>query len=1085
VIGRGARATEALLLAEVAALDAAARAEPRLLARPVRVVVPSRSLREHVAAAIVRHFGRGVAGVVVQTLHGVALEILAAAGEAAPRGDALFPVLVRRAARAEPALRDALEPLEDAWGVVAAAVADLLDAGFDPDTLQREAVEDALAAAASGPDAALGPDAHARAAALVRVAGRAAREAARLGVGRRGARLARAAEWLRADDGLLPSRARLVHGFADATGVASDLLEALARAPGARVFLDRPPDPAEPAREDAGAAFTDRLRARLGAVLPVREDPRREPPARRAGVRASGAWVEARAAGERIRALLDAGASPERIGVVARDLGPYALGLRAHFTRLGIPFSGVGALGPPAGAGRRLHALLELLVRGEVTPADRWLDALRGIGRLHRFDLRVALHAAGAARLRDVARLEVDALLAGDSYLPLPVRRGLVEVEGEDGERATRLGRRRLDGDALRAAVQSAQRCAAALAAWPGQAPVSAHLVALAAFADEMLRWHPHAPERRLLAERVQELEAELAGDPELERDELGALLERALRGAGCDPLGGAGAGVQVLGAVEARARSFDHLFLLGLNRDVFPRPFLEDPLLPDDARARLEALFPEIPLKRRGFDEEHYLFAQLLSASPEVVLSWQIAGDDGRARAPSPLVERLRLAEDSLPLVDAPSLQARPDGSSPPPRTGQEAALAEALHGTRASFTALLPAALAEREELDRAPGAPPDAARLARARLAVLDELDVHPLRAPGLGPFFGFAGPVRPALDPRREPLAVTRIEGLVACPWQLFLERLLGVEPPPDALEALPELTPLRVGSFVHRVLQRIVADALGDPLDGDPLALADAAAREPRAVAWPAPDALERILHEEARAVLRAEGIGLAGFAALLIESARERIEAARGLGWPEPGSDVRCLGAEVEGVAELAGPDGRTLRVPFRADRADLAGGVPRLIDYKTGAVPEGADRRAKLLARVRTGSSLQAATYAAATGGEGRFLFLKAGPVPEAVFEASAGDTEMRSALEAGVRTALAVFERGSFFPRLSEVDKAAVPERCKRWCEVHAACLFGDASARARLREWTRRAAPASDAEAALLALWRLPKPPKGGAA
>ena len=52
-IGRGPRALEALLLERVAALAAAARADPRLLAQPVRIVVPSRSLADHVGERLV------------------------------------------------------------------------------------------------------------------------------------------------------------------------------------------------------------------------------------------------------------------------------------------------------------------------------------------------------------------------------------------------------------------------------------------------------------------------------------------------------------------------------------------------------------------------------------------------------------------------------------------------------------------------------------------------------------------------------------------------------------------------------------------------------------------------------------------------------------------------------------------------------------------------------------------------------------------------------------------------------------------------------------------------------------------------
>jgi len=46
--------------------------------------------------------------------------------------------------------------------------------------------------------------------------------------------------------------------------------------------------------------------------------------------------------------------------------------------------------------------------------------------------------------------------------------------------------------------------------------------------------------------------------------------------------------GVPVLTVTEARGRTFDHLFVLGLNAGSFPRPLGEDPLLPDAVRSAL-----------------------------------------------------------------------------------------------------------------------------------------------------------------------------------------------------------------------------------------------------------------------------------------------------------------------------------------------------------------------------------------------------------------------------------------------------------------------------------------------------------------
>src|SRR4051794_41601487 len=114
------------------ALLAEVRKDPSLLKVPVRIVVPSRSLRLHLSAAIVRRRGRSVAGVSVQTLFGLASEILERSGEAAPRGGSLLDVFAQRAARAEPSLRRGLEDLADGFAAVTRTGGGPLDARFAP-----------------------------------------------------------------------------------------------------------------------------------------------------------------------------------------------------------------------------------------------------------------------------------------------------------------------------------------------------------------------------------------------------------------------------------------------------------------------------------------------------------------------------------------------------------------------------------------------------------------------------------------------------------------------------------------------------------------------------------------------------------------------------------------------------------------------------------------------------------------------------------------------------------------------------------------------------------------------------------------
>ena len=215
LVARGALAAEAAVLDRLAELLDAARQDPSLLALPVRVVVPSRSLRVHVAAAVVR--SRAAAGVLVQTLHGLAFEILERAGEAEPRGLPLAEILSQRLAAKEPSLRSGLGDLVDGYGGVAATARDLLDAGLEP--VHADAALEALSL--DGPYVA-SRAAVERARALVRVAARTEEELRRREMGTLGSILRRASDLLEADpERVLPARAVLIHGFADATGVAS------------------------------------------------------------------------------------------------------------------------------------------------------------------------------------------------------------------------------------------------------------------------------------------------------------------------------------------------------------------------------------------------------------------------------------------------------------------------------------------------------------------------------------------------------------------------------------------------------------------------------------------------------------------------------------------------------------------------------------------------------------------------------------------------------------------------------------------------------------------------------------------------
>jgi len=1079
---RGAIASESHLLEELCVLACAGVDDPGLLLKPVLVIAPSRSLREHLSARLVERHGRTVTGISIQTLDALVASILARAGEPSGFDNALLPALIRQLARREASLRDSLDALSRGYAPVVGEVTDLLDAGLE--SAHADAVIEGIGENSRGALAK-------RAAAVVRVAARASEQLEDLGIAHLSTRVRRACELIDENPKrVLPARAVFVFGYADATGLQMDLIEMLLRRCGARVYLDHPADPDNPESPDPGIAFSDRFSARMrGAVgvetLDLSEGTSR---AKVRVLRAPGLEAEVRGIANRVREALDTGVQPERVGVVTRNLDLYRSALRVQFGRLGIPISGIDPREVVAPAvRRRILALQALLLAGRRAPVDLWLDLVCALPSTaqspaplsaeERSDLRVAFHASGVARLVDMARLEA---FAGGARSRLP-RRGL--ALSEDGTPFA--PRRKLPTGRFAVAASAARRVSEHLATWPERAALSDHLGALESLVVEHLCWPPEDSARTAL---LAQIEAAGSGDFELDREDFWLYFDARTRKMLTIPIGGAGGGVAVLSVEQARSRTFERLFLIGLSREVFPRPIGEAPLLPDSLRRSLRAVLPDLPVKREGYDEERYLFAQLLSSSPNTVVSHPVVDEDGRRRPASPLLERLRSSDpEELPGFWQPSECA----DSRPLRTAYEHAQIAGLSGTRNQFARALRVAVAERSKFDpdpiEIPGDRGDEARAA-ARISVLEEWDPRGDRRFELGPYYGFLGPIADAADPRRAPLYVTGIEKVARCPWQAVLGQLLRVEPLPDALADLPSADALIIGNLVHGVLQEIVAERL--PAGGH--TLEDVAVRDPVQVPWPDRDRLRDLLDHRARTILRDEGISTPGFERVLIDRARDCVESARGLDWPAEGSDVGVIGVEVEGAVSLQDCSGAERELRFRADRIDRVAGVLRSIDYKTGKAltdrkkPE--TRRRRLFEGVSGGAALQVLAYAMggtqASGdrsAQGRYLYLGVDtPEHARVAAVDSEDSDFSDAFERVAEVAFEAWDRGSFTPRLIDAYNRQEPQMC-RSCSVKEACLRGDSGSRRRLDQWVESARSAKTekslaAERATLQLWDL---------
>ncbi|MBD3850717.1 MAG: PD-(D/E)XK nuclease family protein [Acidobacteria bacterium] len=1047
----GARSAERRLLEEIDRLSTSAVEEIGL---PLRVVVPSRSLRHHLIRVIARSRG-GVAGLQIQTLFGLALEAVARSGLDSPRADAGFEVQVRRLAAAEPTLRGSLDGLTDGYDAVVGAVRDLLDAGFLPGNEDGvlERIEDVAGEVA--------PERLERSAALVRLAAAAFDEAEELGLRRstRALQLAEDALQMAGPD-LVPTRTLLVHGFADVTGVAADLLVALVRVLGGTVILDRPPDPAVPERDDLGGAYLTRLEERMAHLdRETDEDIDRAPEIELA--EAPDVEAEARWVAERIRDLLDRGIEAEEIGVVGRTLELMALPLRRHFHRLGVPFSGVGATVPGAGPRRRLRRLTELLRRGPSAQVDLWIEARAGHSGLT--ELLLGLRVLGVLRLADLADLPGAAAPPGG--VRLPVAFGPEEEIEEDGE-----SRRRLSNEVLGRAVTEAGDLVSVLDGWPAAALTSAHrrhtFQVLAA-----LGWDGDAEESRVVYDALDGLCGELPTGFELSQGEWLKLLGDRLDGVGEVPLGGDGAGVQVMTVMESRARTFGHLHVVGVNRGVFPRVGHEDPMLPEAVRARLAAdVLPEMPVKGRSADEERYLFAQLLSSAPSVSLSWHVYGSDGTL-TPSPFVDRLRLREGVEDPASITQLWSYGEIDSRP-RPAYELAVLEAPTAGARGIGTMLEAAVAEgrADAGSRSNSVPPEEVAAARADLLAAVE---RPPGATGLSPWFGFSGALVETDD---DALWVTHAEGIGTCPWRAFVQRRLGVQPMPDPLLGLPGIDGPLVGQVVHRVLDAIVVNAIEQ--GGE---LTEAISRDPVRVRWPSPDTLNELLEQEAHRVAAREGLAPIGMAPLLSARARQFLEVERDLEW---GSGVlpTVLGSEVEGWVLVPGVESRLW---FRADRVDGEGGAALLVDYKAAkpAVDASTEpfRSNNIRTRIARGRLLQAAAYSRAEGvssGTGRYLYLK--PIDGCKDEireisVAADNHDFIEPFEAALRAIAAARSQGVAFPRVEEADGTSAGH-CG-FCPVAEACRRDDSAFRHDLVRWMNSDEGGNDpAIAAARALWWL---------
>lgn len=1011
-------ALEEWLLAELSAHRERLRANPDLLREAgLRIVVPDHRYRTQLLARLGL---QAWAGVEVLPLDAVAHRRLERAGAAqVPEARLFFEHTVRRLAAELPGLAGVLSDLTDGFDAVIPAVDDLVQAG-----IEREAADDwrqeqflaFLERRGLSPEEARAGEwfaetAEGRAAELAQLAG-VWRELAEANDLDRSVRLRRAAA---CDE---PAGMRsLIVGFLRPSAIELDLIEALVQGPDDAIAL---PATAEP----------EAWQGRVPRAQRVRLEPRAE--TERWARQLDGPGAERDALIDFLRAELDKGAAPEQLALIVDpdSANAWARQLERH----GLPCSAPGLFGALEPRGRWALAVVHLVKQGPRATVARLFDALHpaALGgehdRVKLAGIRAQLEGSGLARLEDLEDLES--------------RRSQPEP---DSELSLALNTLRAVRDALKRLRDSELNL---------EQRRSRTFKLL-----DALGWDREESQRAYFTGLLNRLSADPGDDVELSAREFSQLLESVVERSGRAPLGGKGAGVQLLRPAAALGQTWRALAWPGLVRGAWPRDAADDALLPD--RLRGNGLWAGLRTAREDRALAREIFDQLLASARCVWLTYAKHDADGKEQAPAPLWARAQRT--------AHTTSDFPRSPRPPEWHAQRAAGVEGAQ--RRTLLAL------------------PLNADVARARTAVLDELDAAPSRAEteGLGPYLGLVGPAPASKD---GVLFITRLESYARCGWQSLLSRECKLKESLDPLAAALQLPPNALGLVVHEVLERSAREAGGerlplpsrqaggDPADFDQLLHTDPAE-------WPRPsmEQIEKHLVAAAHKVAREEKLPGRFAAKLLAERSRPMLEQSLEVLWPA-GAPRRIFGVELAGRYPLEGfPSLNELR--FYADLVELDpdSETPRLhlVDYKTGApISKGKrpDTREKaLMGKLNSGQALQAALYALVSKGRGSYVYVKDGLdlAPEATFQGLDAETAKEPFDE--VVTAL-VGERqvGAYPPRLLDESESRENRACA-YCEVSLACRRQDSGARLRIEAWlgqARAALPEDDGHACWLGHW-----------
>lgn len=545
-------------------------------------------------------------------------------------------------------------------------------------------------------------------------------------------------------------------------------------------------------------------------------------------IEASGQRAEVREVAGRVKRLLLSGVDPERIALIARDLGSYATVLSEVFREVGVPLRLRG--GRPVGSRPPVQTVLDVLrVPAEGYRASHVLRVVKAIGP--------AALGEDAPDPDDVERVVSEANIIGGSgpeewaerlrvranRLRDEARRAARNIRDEEDE-WYRGGEERLQADiALIERVRGAlSTLFAACAQLPERATPAGHVEGLAGLL-ESLGLHDAVGDARdghsaanlaawrALLEGLRTLwtaGAQLGVDAEIDLPGFYAEVLALSKREGFDPPACA-VGVLALDASAARQLDFDHVFFLGMTERHFPRAPREDPIYADDQRELLSAAGIPLESRRDGGWEDALLFYSTAVAAREcLTLSWPTTDAEGHEVLRSYFVDEVERCFAQPPETTRRGLQEMiaefDDVASPeellersvfelfgqdPLLTHRDRERAAAGLRSLAARDAELPAGIARAIAVEdrRDSRLPPDEYDARLRDPAAIAHL------ATEFGPDYLFS------------PSALARFG---SCPFTFFAETVLGLV---ELKEPSEDVDALLLGSAVHRILSAFFRD----------------------------------------------------------------------------------------------------------------------------------------------------------------------------------------------------------------------------------------------------------------------------------